>query len=115
MPRKKGRAKQGKGTPSVRHHGVGFHLAPRRYRSEVRHLRSTHSGRAGQKGGWLWLGHLARGALKILPKLIAPAVQIGSNVAAGAATGAIQTGQQEAAQRRALAAQEEQARRMGYG
>ena len=113
MPRKKGRAK--KSTRSVRHHGVGFHLAPRRYRPEVRHLRSTHSGRAGQKGGWLWLGPLARAAFKVLPKLIAPAVQIGANVAAGAATGAIHTGQQEAAQQRALAAQEEQARRMGYG
>ena len=113
MPRKKGRAKQG--TPSVRHHGVGFHLAPRRYRSEVRHLRSTHSGRAGQKGGWLWLGHLARAAWGVLPKLIAPAVQIGAQVASGAAVGAIQTGQQEDAAKCALAAQEEQARRMGYG
>ena len=113
MPRKKGRAK--KSTRSVRHHGVGFHLAPRRYRSETRHIRSVHSGRAGQKGGWLWLGHLARAAFKVLPKLIAPAVQIGSQVAAGPATGAIQTGQMEAAQQRALAAQEQQAREMGYG
>ena len=113
MPRKKGRAKQG--TPSVRHHGVGFHLAPRRYRPEVRHLRSTHSGRAGQKGGWLWLGHLARMALPVLTKMIAPAVQIGAQVAAGAATGAIQTQQQEEANKRALAAQAQQARDMGYG
>lgn len=113
MARKKGRAKQS--TRSVKAHGVGIHLAPRRYRSEVRHLRSTHSGRAGQKGGWLWLGHMARGLMTILPKMIAPAVQIGSQVAAGAATGAIQTGQQEAATKRALAAQANQAREMGYG
>ena len=94
---------------------IAHHNAPRRYRKETRHLRSSHSGRAGEKGGWLWLGHIGRALLKVVPKLVAPAVQIGANVAAGAATGAIQTQQQEAAQQRALAAQEEQARRMGYG
>ena len=83
-----------------------MHHEGRRYRPGTRHIRSTHGGHAGQKGGWLGalFSGFMTGAKTLLPHLLAGGAQIGAQ----AASGAIQQKQQEAMQRRAEERQHQQ-------
>ena len=99
---KRGRKKkiQAKGAVRAGTRGNAYAIthAPKKYNPGTRHIRATHGGHAGQKGGWLGalFSGLMTGAKAIMPHVISAGAQVGAQ----AASGAIQAGQQEAAMKR---------------